>query len=203
GYLRRLRPAQAFTLLINETWYPVWSASMAVLFGVPLVALVVGHQPAEVSLLAYVAAWLPLGLAGYFVRWWARPWQEPIDLGFSWRGAVLHVARWPTTLWALIAVLLRMRYPYAITAKADGAGAPELSVRSLIFQLCGALLSAAVIWQYLLRDPDDDVQGQVFWAVVGLLILLAVVVAHTLADLAELRRRGLGLGGVAKLRARA
>jgi cellulose synthase (UDP-forming) len=199
--LRSYRPRQALQLLFAQTWYPLWSTSMLVLFAMPLLALISGREPARSALWEFGVASAPLMLAAFVVWRWTRRWQLPQGLGLSWRGMVLHIARWPIVFWALINVLLRIRHPYMITPKGDTSDVPAFPLRTQAIYLVGALLGLAAVWQYLLRNSDDNVEGYALFALLGVTYMLCVVVANVSTDLVRVRRRGLGFLGWWRLRA--
>jgi cellulose synthase (UDP-forming) len=199
--LGRYRPRQALQFLFAQTWYPLWSASMLVLFALPLLALATGRRPADVSLLDFGARSLPLTLVALGVWWWSRRWQLPAGLGLSWRGLVLHIARWPIVFWAVLNAVLRVRHPYMITPKGGSGGLPRFSLRSQAIYLAGAWAGVAVSCAYLLRGGAPAVQGYLLFALLGVGYLLLVVLTNVAADLAALRR--LAVGPVSALRLRA
>ena len=199
--LRRYRPRQAFQFLFAQTWYALWSASMLVLFALPLLALATGRRPAEVGLLDFAARSLPLSLVALGVWWWSRRWQLPAGLRLSWRGIVLHVARWPIVFWAVLNAVLRVRHPYMITPKGGPEGLPRFPLRSQAIYLAGAWAGVAVSCAYLLRGGAPEVQGYLLFALLGVGYLLLVVLTNVATDLAALRR--LAVGPVAVLRLRA
>ncbi|HET8647875.1 MAG TPA: glycosyltransferase family 2 protein, partial [Vicinamibacteria bacterium] len=137
----RYRPAQAIQFLFAQSWYPLWSASMLTLFALPLLALARGQSPAHAALPEFVLRSAPLGLVAFGVWRWSRPWQLPAGLGLSWRGVVLHVARWPIVCWAVLNAALGIRHPYMITPKGERAGLPRFPLRSQAIYLAGVWAS--------------------------------------------------------------
>lgn len=186
----RYRFGQAVQVLFAETWYPLWSASMLVLFGIPLLALLTGRQPARSVLWQFGAASMPQALTAYVAWRWTRRWQLPQGLGLSWRGIVLHIARWPIVLWALVNAVLHIRHPYMITPKGETAAVPVFSLRSQAVYLSMVVIGLGIVWRYLLSDTDDQVDGYVAFALLGAAYMLWVVVTNVSMDLLELHRRG-------------
>jgi hypothetical protein len=140
---------------------------MLVLFSLPLVTLATGQTAARVSLPAFAAASFPVGMVAFAVWWWTRRWQLPAGLGLSWRGVVLHVARWPIVCWALLNVLLRVQHPYMITPKGEKEGVPPFSMRSQAIYLLAVLVSLVAVWLYHVRATDGSVQGYLIFALLG------------------------------------
>ncbi len=197
--LGRVRPGQAAQFLFAQTWYPLWSMTMGVLFATPVVALLTGQEIAHAPLPMFLALSAPLQLTSFLIWRWTRRWQQPVCVGLSWRGIILHIARWPIVLWALVNVLLRVRHPYMITPKGSRAGLPAFSLRSQAIYLMGFGLSVAAVWLHLLRDPGAP--GYVLFVLLGALYMLLVVIANVGTDLAALRRRRVGAWRTVRLRA--
>src|SRR5947207_13893227 len=127
---RRLRPSQLAQFLFAQSWYGLHSSTMLILFAMPLVSLLLGQQPAHAVFKDYVVAATPLGLGAFVIGWWTRRWHQPVGIGLSWRGVVLHVARWPIAFWALVNVLLNIKHPYMVTPKGESGGLPVLRMRT-------------------------------------------------------------------------
>src|SRR5262249_10263481 len=119
----------------------------------------------------------------------------------SWRGVVLHVARWPIVCWAVANAVLRVRHPYMITPKGADRGLPRFALRSQAAYLAGAWGSLAVVWWYLAASGAPGVQGFLLFALRGFGYLLLVVLTNAAAALVRLRRRG--VRGAGPLRPRA
>jgi cellulose synthase (UDP-forming) len=183
------RLGQAIQFLFAETWYPLFGLSMLCLFVTPVAALLSGQEPAHVSLVEFVVAAAPLQLIGLLIWWWTRRWHLPLGLGLSWRGVVLHIARWPIVLWALINVLLRVQHPYMITPK-KGRGLPAFALRSHIIYLVGFAGSLTVVWLNLVGAASDISRGYVLFTLLGAMYMLLVVLVNTVTDLAGLHRLG-------------
>lgn len=197
----RYRPIQAIQFLFAETWYTCWSTSMLILFATPVVVLLTGEQPSDVPLRTFAVALAPVGLTCFAVWWWTRPWHLPSGLGLSWRGVVLHIARWPIVCWALLNVVLRVKHPYMVTPKGEHANVPPFSLRDQAIYLCMAWINVASIWVSLVRDGRDSPHGYMLFAILGILLMTTVVATNVAMDFAEVRRRGLGWLRIARLRA--
>jgi cellulose synthase (UDP-forming) len=121
--IRRYTPGQALQFLFCQSWYTLWSCSLAVLWVLPPVALLVDRPIAQVGLPEFLLYFLPVVLTSAVMWSEGRRWFRPTGLRLSWRGIVLQTARWPAVLWALINVVLRIKRPYMITPKGQAAGA--------------------------------------------------------------------------------
>jgi cellulose synthase (UDP-forming) len=199
--LRHYRPRQAVQFLFAQTWYTLWSASMLVLFSLPLLSLATGRRPADVALLDFALHSLPLTLTAFGVWWWSRRWQLPAGLRLSWRGMILHVARWPIVFWAVVNAVLGVRHPYMITPKGGSGGLPRFSLRSQALYLGAAWGGVAVVCAYLLAGGAPETRGYLLFALLGVAYMLLVVLTNVAADLVALRRRGVGPAGALRRRA--
>jgi cellulose synthase (UDP-forming) len=197
--ITRLRPAQAVQVLFTESWYPLWSASLLVLFLVPSVALLTDQFPSTVPLPVFLAAWAPISSANLLFWLWSRRWQLPQGMRLSWRGVILHVARWPIVLWALINVLLRVKHPYMITPKGSRDGLPAFRLSNHLLYLVAVWLSSAIVWlrlHHVAPAPDGrHVQELIYGTpalgvltLFGASFMLAVFTTNLFADIGELRR---------------
>jgi len=212
--LFRFRPAQALQFLFAETWYMCWSSSVVFLFALPLISLLTGARPSTASLPAFVAMSLPLNAVTLGLWLWTREWQLPRGLGLSWRGVVLHVARWPIVFWALINVILRVRHPYMITPKGQAGLVPRFHVRSHAAYLAVVWITCALVVAKLApvlqaAPPDTGIgffeeslarTGFALLALWGAAFLLTVFAVSLACDVWQLRR--LGWRGRALLRLR-
>src|SRR5205823_13651226 len=134
-----------------------------------------GQRPSTVSFLSFALLSLPLSLTSMAVWCWTRRWHLPPGVGLSWRGVVLHVARWPIVFWALISVILRIKHPYMITPKGQASGLPRFSLVSQAPYLALCWVNVAAIWLYALRRNDLQAQGYMLFAVLGALWMLGVM----------------------------
>src|SRR5262249_7225153 len=157
GHTPRLLPRlgwrQATQFLFAQTWYPLFGLSMLILFLMPAVVLLLGQEPAHANLIQFLAASAPVGLTSLLIWWWSRRWHMPLGLRLSWRGVVLHVARWPIVVWALVNAVLRVRHPYMITPKHGTNRLPGFGLRSQAIYLFGAAVNLAAVW---LSRVDDS-----------------------------------------------
>ena len=181
---------KALQFLFAETWYPLFGLSMLILFLTPVAALLVGQEPAHASLWQFVLASAPLQLTSLLFWWWTRRWHVPFGLGLSWRGVVLHIARWPIVLWALVNVLLRVRHPYMITPKNGRNTLPIFALRNQAIYLIGALTSLSVVWLSLIGGNGDRTRGYLLFAILGATYMVVVVLVNTTTDLVRLHNAG-------------
>jgi cellulose synthase (UDP-forming) len=120
--IRRYTRGQALQFLFCQSWYTLWSLTLAVLWALPAVALLVNQPIASVPVGRFFVYFMPVILTSTLMWCESRRWFQPSGVRLSWRGIVLQTARWPVVLWALINVVLRIKRPYMITPKGKAAG---------------------------------------------------------------------------------
>jgi cellulose synthase (UDP-forming) len=197
--LWRCRPRQALQFLFAESWYPLWSTSMLVLFCAPTVALLASERPSAIDLPTFLLASAPLTTIQFVVWQWTRRWHLPPGLGLSWRGVTLHVARWPVIVWALINVVLRIRHPYMITPKGTQNDLPYLSLASQGLYVGLAIMSVGAIWLHsVLGSRLND--GYVLCALLSALWMLLVVTTNVVGNVVALVRRRTNVFQIVRLR---
>jgi cellulose synthase (UDP-forming) len=197
--IRRYRFGQALQFLFAQSWYTLWSVSLALLWALPAVALLT-HQPiVSMRLGGFLVYFLPVILASSLMWAASRKWFQPQGLRLSWRGVILQTARWPVVLWALINVVFRITRPYMITPKGvAGKGPRSITVYGPYFALVAVPLLA--VWFFNITSGQVAVAG-VYWialanAAMGLVVLVTTV---TLDVVSHSRPRHL----VAAIRSRA
>jgi cellulose synthase (UDP-forming) len=186
--MRRYSPAQALQFLMAQTWYPLWSLSFAILWTLPIVALVGDHPIAHVSLWQFLVYNLAVVLTSTLMWWWSRRWFQPAGVGLSWRGVVLEVARWPIVLWAVANVLLGIKRPYMITRKGKRSGKPAPGRR--LYGLYAVLATVGLLAVDLsdIELPGRVAQGYVVLVLFNTLLLLVLLATTLSLELRDLRR---------------
>lgn len=160
-------------ILFAQTWYPLWSITTLVLFLLPAIGILLGEQIANVGYLDYVAHTTGIAAVGFSIWMFSRKWQQPQGLNLSWRGVILHIARWPVIVSALVQVLLKVEKPYMITPKGVG-GEEEFSIRMHTFYL--ALISVNLLAVALAIVTESHVLAYALFALQGAFFLLLVYI---------------------------
>jgi cellulose synthase (UDP-forming) len=158
--LRRYGIREAGQFLMCQSWYLLWSLSLATLWAIPTVALLAGHPIARVRLSLFLVYFLPLPLMSTVMWFWSRFLFQPRGLFLSWRGVLLEIARWPVVLWAFVNVVLGIKRPYMITPKgvADQRGGPRLaSLYAPYFAL--TVVPLATVFVYQLHSRMGPLRG--------------------------------------------
>jgi hypothetical protein len=177
---------------------------MLVLFTAPLITLVLDDPIANVNYWAFLAHILPVSFAASATWFWSRQWQFPQNLRLSWRGVLLHLARWVVVLSAFIQVVFRVRKPYMITVKGMGAkGIPRFPLSVLVPYVALVGLPLGACWFYLGVYGGGPSQGYLFFALKGAVLfwlMLVVLLAH---DVYSVTRSGVPLLQTLQARGRA
>lgn len=108
AYFAKLTMRLRLQFLFSELWYPMFSVMMALMFAIPVIALVTGERFVNVTYVAFFTHILPfsltlLGLA----YWWRstglfRPANAKI---LSWEGVAFLFLRWAWSLLGSLAAL--------------------------------------------------------------------------------------------------
>jgi cellulose synthase (UDP-forming) len=197
--VREYTARRALQFLFVQTWYLLWSLSMLALFFAPLAALVLDVPISHVGLGWFYLHSIPLGVTAAATWHWSRRWFQPAGVSLSWRGIVLHIARWVVVLSALVQVILRVQKPYMITVKGmSGRGLSPYSLRPLVPYYALSVLALAACGYYLTFHGHSGNQGYLYFAVLGA-TLFAVMIAVVVKQEIRSRRRG-GASSIAAAR---
>jgi len=196
--LRRYTRSQAFQFLMAQSWYTLWSLSLAVLWTLPLLALILDEPIASVQLSEFLVYYVAL-LATSSLMWWtSRSFFQPHGVHLSWRSIVLETARWPVVLWAVLNVLLRIERPYMITPKGH-----QNRVQSA-WRLYGSygVLAVLSLGTALLVDPvsgPGHAGGHVVLVLFDAAMAMTMLVTTLGLELRDLRG-DLGVAGMLRMR---
>ena len=195
----RYSPGQAFQFLMCQSWYALWSVTLALLWLLPPVALLLHRPIASVRLGDFLLYFVPVILASSLMWCETRRWMQPDGVRLSWRAAILEVVRWPVVIWALLNVLLAVKRPYMITPKGR-AGPHGLRWASLYGPyLALSALQLAAVWAFKPAATGPGIEGYY-----GLVLLNAVigVAAVSASVLLEIRQLAGESGPLAAIRSR-
>lgn len=197
--VRRYSPRQAFQFLFCQSWYTMWSVSLALLWVLPTVALLIHKPIATVKIADFLVYFIPVMLVSSLMWCETRRWFQPANVKLSWRGIVLGVARWPVVLWALLNVIFRVKRPYMITPK---GGKRQAGNGAVLYgpglALAGVPLLA--LWVFHLTGGAGGIRGYYGLALLNAAMGLAVVAATVGAEFTALSRDA-GLGAALRTRA--
>jgi cellulose synthase (UDP-forming) len=199
--VRRYTAAQTFQFLMAQGWYTLWSLSLAVLWVLPVVALLSGRPIANVPLLEYLAYNLAVVLTATLMWRWSRRWFQPPGIGLTWRGVVLEIARWPIVLWAAVNAALRVKRPYMITPKGTRTGAPPPGARLYGPPILLAELALGAVAVFQAGGGHAATQGYLALVLFNLVMVVMLLVTALALELRDLSRRTGRLGTVLRWRA--
>lgn len=107
--VRKLPPRLKFQFIFSQLWYPLFSGFMALMFAMPLVALLTGKVFVNVSYPDFLVHFAPVSLVliGLAIFWRRSGTYRPHDAKlFGWEGIAFILLRWP---WSLAGTLLAVR----------------------------------------------------------------------------------------------
>lgn len=202
NYVRQYTPRSALQFLFVQTWYMNWALAMFALFFMPIWLVITDQTMATISLGTFLLFYAPLLLGALGIWWWSSRWFNPPGVRLTWRGIVLHIARWPVVLWALVNVVLRVKRPYMITPKGRStAEARPFNLAAHWPYLILIALSLLATWSYLLLRPTGPAQGYLLFTIENALLMTLVFVIALSQDIAALWRDGVGHLRALRLRA--
>lgn len=194
---------QAGQFLFAQTWYALWSTTTAILFFLPCVALLTNQPISHTEYFDFLLHSLPQATVAFATWWWSRKWFEPKGVCLSWRGIVLHMARWPVVLSALIQVILRVQKPYMITRKGVDRGEEvPFSLASHVPYFMLVLIPLGVCWIYLMFTNRGHTQGYLLFALQGALGVFLVYMTALGCDIRELHKEEVRVARIFRLRMR-
>lgn len=199
--LKKYTPRQALQFLFVQSWYTLWSISMLLLFSLPLVGLVSNQPISNVGFWDFLVHSLALTATALVIWFWSRKWHQPKGFGISWRGIVLHIARWPVVLSALIQVVLKVEKPYMITVKGIQRGnLRPFSLKPHLPYLLLTGISLVACWINLFTYGRSPTQGYLLFALQGAIAVTAVGVIALLNDIAGMIKEGVSVAKSMRLR---
>lgn len=168
-----------FQFVFSQLWYPLFSGFMALMFVLPVIALLSGRVLVNASYPAFLAHFLPMSLIMivFAFFWRATGAFRPHDARlFSWEAMVFLFLRWP---WALMGVLAAVRdtvrgdfVDFRITPKGEQARPPlPLRVIAPYMVLAGSSLLAMT-----LAPQDSGAQGFFIFAAINVTIYAGLCV---------------------------
>jgi cellulose synthase (UDP-forming) len=157
--IRRYTRGQALQFLFCQSRYTLWSLTLAVLWALPAVALLVNQPTASVPVGRFFVYFMPVILTSTLMWCESRRWFQPSGARLSWRWIVLQTARWPVVLWALINVVLRIKHPYMITPKGRAAGGEPRAISPYAPYIVLAAFPLAAIWLFDANAGSSPIRG--------------------------------------------
>ncbi|HSX39051.1 MAG TPA: glycosyltransferase family 2 protein [Candidatus Saccharimonadales bacterium] len=185
---------QAIQFLFVQSWYTFYSTSLLILFILPVISLFTNTPISNVSYISFMLMSLPIAIMAFVIWIWSHKWHSPKNVFLSWRGIILHIARWPTVLSAFIQVILKIEKPYMITTKGINKGQNSpFSILQHSHYLLLILLSLISCWYYLLVFHKSSIQGYLLFALQGSLMFALVFFTALIKDMLDMQKDGTSL----------
>ncbi len=108
-YFKRLPGRQKFQFVFSQLWYPLFSVFMAIMFAMPIAALMFDVRFAEVTFPAFLGHVLPSMLVLIYVAYRIRAdgLFRPMDAKvLGWEKAIFAALQWP---WVLLGCTMALR----------------------------------------------------------------------------------------------
>lgn len=188
GCLGRLSGRLRFQFLFSQLWYPVFSAMMAVMIAMPIVALITARPFANVTYPAFLLRFLPLALTLIVLAYgWRRtgtfrPHDAPV---LSWEAALFLLARWP---WSLAGSVMAVRDRLAggfVDFRVTPKGLRETALPPVQVLTPYVVLSFVSALPALLLDDVGEARGFYVFALINAFLyagLVVVIVARHLKE---------------------
>lgn len=182
---RRYSPAVGLQFLVAQSWYALWSVSLAMLWALPSIALLLRQPISRVDLGTFLVYFVPVMLVSSLMWCESRRWFQPQNVKLSWRGVVLETARWPVVLWALVNVLLGIERSYMITPKGVAGQVRRTKLSLYVPYLVLTVVPLAAVWSFYLTSDHGGVRGYFGLALANATVGLIVVATILAMDVRE------------------
>ncbi|MDQ0323392.1 cellulose synthase/poly-beta-1,6-N-acetylglucosamine synthase-like glycosyltransferase [Pararhizobium capsulatum DSM 1112] len=193
-YVSRLPGKLKAQFLFSQLWYPLFAFLMALMFLMPVAALLRNENFVAVSYPDFLAHFAPLSIALLLLayRWRATGSFRPFDAKIlSWETMFFLFARWP---WALAGCIAAVRdfitgshVDFRITPK----GSSEVDPLPLRVLVPYVLLAVASVLPVLLIEDATETRGfyifAIFNAALYTLLLLIILVQHARENVVRIR----------------
>ncbi|WP_313614457.1 glycosyltransferase family 2 protein [Agrobacterium sp.] len=177
-YVPALPAKLKFQFLFSQIWYPLFSLVMAMMFAMPVIALMAGHPLVNVSYPEFMLHFLPsiLMLTVFTFFWRATGTFRPHDARpFCWETFAFLFLRWP---WSLAGCLIAVRdritgsfVDFRITPK-GGAKVGSLPIRIMAPYIALAAFTALVMY---LAPDSRSTQGFYIFAAMNVTVYAFLV----------------------------
>ncbi|AKS46938.1 cellulose synthase (UDP-forming) [Octadecabacter temperatus] len=187
-YFRALPARQKFQFVFSQLWYPIFAVFMAVMFALPIVALLFDVRFVGVTYPAFIAHVLPsiavLVWLAYLIR--ADGFFRPFDAKvLGWEKALFAALQWPWVLWGCLMAtwdkLSGKFVDFRVTPKGEAAS----SVVSWSVLLPYFALALGSLVPVLLATNVQDAAGFYIFALINAVIytsLFAIIIVNHLRE---------------------
>ncbi len=195
-YVPRLPLRLKSQFLFSQLWYPLFALFMALMFFMPIVALLRQENFVAVTYPDFLAHFAPLSIALMLLayRWRSSGSFRPFDARIlSWETMFFLFARWP---WALAGTVAAVRdrmtgshVDFRITPK----GSSEVDPLPLRVLMPYGVLSIASVLPVLFVENAGETRGFYIFATINAvlytLLLLTIVIQHARENVVRFRTR--------------
>lgn len=184
-YVPRLPTRLKAQFLFSQLWYPLFALFMALMFALPVIALLRGENFVAVTYPGFLAHFAPLSviLIALAYRWRATGTFRPFDAGIlSWESMFFLFARWPWALAGTVAALRDWLTGSFVDFRITPKGTSEVDPLPLRVLAPYGFLSLASVLPVLLIADAGQTRGFYIFAILNAvlyaLLLLVIVFRH-------------------------
>jgi cellulose synthase/poly-beta-1,6-N-acetylglucosamine synthase-like glycosyltransferase len=184
-YLPMLPPRLKFQFLFSQLWYPLFSLFMAIMYAMPIVALIFDVNFVDVTYPEFLVHFVPISLVLMIMafRWKAGGWCRPFNVKvLGWEGMLFLFARWPWSLAGTIVALYDRATRRVVDFRVTPKGNDPVGVLPFRVLMPYAALSLASALPALLLDTTAAARGFYVFASLNAalyaLLLLVIVLRH-------------------------
>ncbi|HEY9212296.1 MAG TPA: glycosyltransferase family 2 protein [Ancylobacter sp.] len=195
-FVPRLPMRLKFQFVFSQLWYPLFAFFMALMFVLPIIALVRGENFVNVTYPSFLVHFAPLSIVLLLLayRWRTSGSFRPFDAKIlSWECMLFLFARWP---WALAGTIVAIRdwltgsfVDFRITPK----GASEVNSLPLRILAPYGVLSVASVLPVLMVSSAGETRGFYIFAIINATLyaslLLIIVVQHSRENVVRISHR--------------
>ena len=184
-YLPMLPWRLRFQFVFSQLWYPLFSLFMAIMYAMPIVALIFDVNFVNVTYPEFLVHFAPISLVLVIMafRWRAGGWCRPLNVKvLGWEGILFLFARWPWSLAGTIAALHSWVSGRVVDFRVTPKGNDLVGHLPFRVLIPYATLSLASALPALLLDTIDAARGFYIFASLNAalyaVLLLVIVLRH-------------------------
>lgn len=195
-YLSRLPARLKFQFLFSQLWYPLFAFFMALMFVMPIIALVTGQSFVNVTYPQFLLHFAPLSavllLLAY--RWRSTGTYRPFNARvLSWEYLFFQFARWPWALAGTVAALRDWLTGSVVEFRITPKGSSEVDPLPVRVLAPYAILSIVSALPVVLIDNPGEARGFYVFALINAVLyaalLLIIVVQHARENVVRVTNR--------------
>ena len=195
-YLKRLPARLKAQFLFSQLWYPLFAFFMAVMFVMPIVALVTGRSFVNVTYPQFLAHFAPLSIVLLLLayRWRATGSYRPFNARvLSWEYVFFQFARWPWALAGTVAALRDWLTGSVVEFRITPKGSSEVDPLPARVLTPYAILSVVSALPVLLIANPGEARGFYVFALINAVLyavlLLIILVQHARENVVRVTSR--------------